>query len=111
MAYSCWAYVKFSVYGKLVEQSSNFLQACRDGNLERALIELNNLAKFQTRHSCAERVVNHRKVGIPGFSHGHNSLCPAVFQAYDSSFCSSHRAEQSGKVSDPTQLRVKYAQI
>ncbi|KAI1704446.1 hypothetical protein Ddc_16159 [Ditylenchus destructor] len=62
-----------------------------------ALIELSILAKFQPEQSCAERVVSHRKVENPGFSHGHNWLCATVFQACDTSFCSSHRAEHTGQ--------------
>ncbi|KAI1702273.1 hypothetical protein Ddc_17209 [Ditylenchus destructor] len=49
--------------------------------------------------------MSHRNLENPGFSHGHNWLCATVFQASDGSFCSSHRAEQTGKVSAPIRLR------
>ncbi|KAI1729631.1 sugar transporter domain-containing protein [Ditylenchus destructor] len=48
--------------------------------------------------------MSHRKVKNPGFSHGHNWLTATVFQACDTSFCSSKRSEHTGKVSDPTKL-------
>ncbi|KAI1731031.1 hypothetical protein Ddc_03755 [Ditylenchus destructor] len=51
--------------------------------------------------------MTHRKVKNPkfsGFSHGHNWLTATMFQASDSSFCSSKRAEHTGKIS----ARTKY---
>ncbi|KAI1713311.1 isochorismatase family domain-containing protein [Ditylenchus destructor] len=51
-----------------------------------ALIELSILAKFQPEQSIAEQVVSHRKVGIPGFSRGHNFLCATRIRASNGSF-------------------------
>ncbi|KAI1726985.1 hypothetical protein Ddc_04263 [Ditylenchus destructor] len=50
-------------------------------------------------------VMTHRKspkVENPGFSHGHNWPTVTVYHASDTSFCSSHRVEQTGKISAST---------
>ncbi|KAI1690994.1 hypothetical protein Ddc_24540 [Ditylenchus destructor] len=67
-----------------------------------ALIELIILAKFQPPFGIAQQVVSHRNLENPGFSHGHNWLCATGIRASNGSFCSSHRADHTGKVSDPT---------